>query len=243
MVSRSGPTSNVVVRIALRRRPRSARIARPFPNRRPWLSWASVWQVWRQRAVGPCSPRGEFAQRRLRAPFLFGAPVSDKESLLQPHVRPPTRQGSLHHPPRERRREEFDEGIDVAPQEGVAPYADACRRRFEEVGGVEDTQVFVRDGVDGHAGQYSHAEPHGYVGLDDVRVNGGEYDVGLEAAAEEGLVDLIAAGEGEVVGDDGPAGDLFQGQGIGPKDGTATGSNKGADHIVRPLFVAAVLRH
>jgi len=129
------------------------------------------------------------------------------------------------------RREGFDEGVDEAAQVGVAQDADARGVRFDQMPQVAADEVGVGRRVEGHFRQNPHAQPHAHVGLDDIRVDRREHHLWLEGAPEKSLVDVIAPGEGAVVGDDGMAGDRLQGERLQRGEFVAFGH----DQRVRPL--------
>ena len=74
--------------------------------------------------------------------------------------------------------------------------------RIEEMARVDCAQVIVALRVECHLGQDADPKAELDVGLDHVRVERREHDVGREAAVFEGLLHQRAVGEGEVVGDD-----------------------------------------
>ena len=74
---------------------------------------------------------------------------------------------------------------------------------LEQVAGVNGNQVGVQFRVVGHGGHDAHAHAQSDIGLDHIGVGGSEHDLGLEAGAVKGLIQLRAPGEPENIGHDG----------------------------------------
>ena len=110
------------------------------------------------------------------------------------------------------RGEQFDEVVSVAAQVFVLAYRDARGAGLEQVPGVHHAQMLVALRDEGHLRQYSDAQSQFHIGLDHVRVDRGQRDVGLDVGRLERGIDLVAPGEGEVVGDDRVLRDLRQRQ-------------------------------
>ncbi|OGT18908.1 MAG: hypothetical protein A2V90_06785 [Gammaproteobacteria bacterium RBG_16_57_12] len=107
---------------------------------------------------------------------------------------------------------QFDEVIHITAQIFAAPYADAGGAVFKQMCGIDGHQALIAPGLVGHGGQQADAQPQGDIGLDHIRVDGGQHHIGRQAPRLEGLVDQGAAGEGKVIGHDRIARQGLQGQ-------------------------------
>ena len=113
------------------------------------------------------------------------------------------RGGPLRHAAGQVRGEQLDEIVHIAPQKDPAPEAQAGDAMVEQVAGVNGNQVGVQFRVVGHGGHDAHAHAQSDIGLDHIGVGGSEHDLGLEAGAVKGLIQLRAPGEPENIGHDG----------------------------------------
>ena len=127
-------------------------------------------------------------------------------SVSQSRIFPVALERGLDHLPAEPWREQLDESIVEAAQPDVAANreprcvgleGEACRDRGERG---------IAQRVEGHLGDDADADAQAEfdIGLDNVRVDGGEHDVRCTPRALEGAVDARSAGEGRVVGDQWP---------------------------------------
>ncbi|CAM2151084.1 hypothetical protein PT2222_250087 [Paraburkholderia tropica] len=108
------------------------------------------------------------------------------------------------------RREHLDQPVRVLTQERALAQTHARRARLEQVLGVERDQFAIALRIVGHRRDHAHAHAEFDVGLDHVRVDGGQHHVGHHARFRERLVDVRAAREILVIGDDRIFGDVFE---------------------------------
>ena len=82
--------------------------------------------------------------------------------------------------------------------------------------GVQGHEVGVGAGFVGHVGDDADAQAQPHIGLDHVRIDGGQHHIRFEALRLEGLVQLGTPREAEGVGDDGVAGHVAQREPLDP---------------------------
>jgi len=109
---------------------------------------------------------------------------------------------------------EFDEIVFIAAQVSTPAQAQTGGIGGEQVSRVQGLEARVPGRIEGDAGDDAQAQAQTHVGLDHIRIDGGEDDVGGQALALKGLADAPAPGERRIVGDEGIAGQ--EGQGKGP---------------------------
>jgi hypothetical protein len=84
------------------------------------------------------------------------------------------------------RREQLDEVDHVALERRVATEADPGRAARKQPASVDDDEVVLA--VRGHGSDDADAEPHAYVGLDDVGIARREHDLRIQPLRREGFL-------------------------------------------------------
>ena len=105
-----------------------------------------------------------------------------------------------------------NEFILVPAQVGIASDPQISRTGREQVRRIQHRQIAVALRVVGHLRQQADAQPELHVGLDHIRVDGGQRHIQLQTMVGKYAVDHAAAGKRKVVGHNRVTGDFFQRQ-------------------------------
>lgn len=88
-------------------------------------------------------------------------------------------------------------------QEQAFAESDAGNTGFEQMAGIQKTEIAIKAFILCHLRQNTHSQSQSDVGLDHIRISGGKRYARCKSASLEGIVDVGTIGETEHISENG----------------------------------------